>query len=66
MEQVVANLVGRNFERAEALHAYQGTRIYRVEYRGLPGTCEAEMVVDVKYRAPGTKDSQSGLRPDPG
>jgi hypothetical protein len=54
-EQVVANLVGRNLERAQALHAYQGTRIYRVEYRGFPGTREAEMVVDVKYRAPGTK-----------
>ena len=55
-EQVVANLVGRNLERARALHAYQGTRIYRVEYRGFPGTREAEMVVDVKYRAPGTKE----------
>lgn len=27
IEQVVANLVGMNFERAEALHAYRGARI---------------------------------------
>ena len=45
-----------NLERAQALHAYQGTRIYRVEYRGFPGTRSAEMVVDVKYQSPGTKE----------
>ena len=56
MQQVVENLVERNLERLQALHAYQGTRIYRVEYRGFPGTREAEMVVDMKYRAPGTKE----------
>lgn len=55
-QQVVKNLVGRNLERAQALRAYQSTRTYRVEYRGFPGTRSAEMVVDVKYRAPGTKE----------
>ena len=55
-QQVVEKLVGRNVDRAQALHAYQGTRIYRVEYRGFPGPRDAEMVVDVKYRAPGTKE----------
>jgi hypothetical protein len=55
-QQVVEKLVGRNLDRAQALHAYQGTRIYRVEYRGFPGPRDAEMVVDVKYRAPGTKE----------
>jgi hypothetical protein len=55
-QQVVQNLVKRNLERARALHAYQGTRIYRVEYHGLPGPRDAEMIVDVKYRAPGTKE----------
>jgi hypothetical protein len=55
-QQVVQNLVKRNLERARALHAYQGTRIYRVEYHGLPGSRDAEMIVDVKYRAPGTKE----------
>ena len=55
-DQVVANLVRMNLERAHALHAYHGTRIYRVEYRGFPGIRSAEMVVDVKYQSPGTKE----------
>lgn len=55
-QQVVQKLVERNLERAQALHAYQGTRIYRVKYRGFPGSRDAEMIVDVKYRAPGTKE----------
>ena len=56
IDQVVENLVRMNLERAKALHAYHGTRIYRVEYRGFPTTCSAEMVVDVKYQSPGTKE----------
>jgi hypothetical protein len=55
-EQVVENLVKRNLERAQALHAYSGTRIYQVDYRGFPGGRSAEMVVDVKYQSPGTKE----------
>jgi len=55
-EEVVNHLVQRNLERARALGAYQGTRIYRLEYRGFPGSRSAEMVVDVKYSTPGTKD----------
>ena len=43
-------------ERAQTLQAYEGTRIYRLEYRGFPGSRTAEMVVDVKYRAPATKE----------
>jgi hypothetical protein len=54
--QVVEKLVGMNLLRAQALHSYHGTRTYRVEYRGLLGTKSAEMVVDVIYRAPGTKE----------
>ena len=55
-EEVVNHLVQRNLERARALGAYQGTRIYRLEYRGFPSSRSAEMVVDVKYSIPGTKD----------
>lgn|SRR5581483_9626087 len=55
-EQVVQNLVRRNQERAQALHAYRGIRIYRLEYRGFPGTRNAEMIVDVKYESPRTKE----------
>ncbi len=55
-EQVVNNLVRRNLERAQALAAYQGTRVYRLEYQGFPGSRTAEMVVDVSYKSPETKE----------
>jgi hypothetical protein len=65
-EEVVNNMVRRNLERARALGAYQGTRTYRVEYRGFPSSRSAEMVVDVNYKAPGTKEftvrSESGSK----
>ena len=48
-EQVVQNLAQMNLHRLQALHAYQGSRIYRVEYRGFPGNRAAGMVVNVKY-----------------
>lgn len=65
-EQVVNNLVRRNLERARALGAYKGTRVYRVEYHGFPSSRSAEMTVDVEYRSPGTKEfsirSEKGSR----
>jgi hypothetical protein len=54
-KQVVEHLIGKNIERANALRAYQATRIYRVEYKGFPSGRNAEMVVDVRYQAPGSK-----------
>jgi hypothetical protein len=56
VEEIVARLVQRNLERAHALGAYQGTRTYRLEYHGFPGSRTAEMIVDMKYRTPGTKE----------
>jgi hypothetical protein len=65
-EEVVNNLISRNLQRAAALHAYQSTRLYRIEYRGFPSSRSAEMVVEVKYRAPYTKQftirSESGSK----
>jgi hypothetical protein len=55
-EQVVDNLVQKNIERAQALMSYEGTRIYRLEYHGFPGARSAEMLVDVKYKSPATKE----------
>ncbi len=55
-EEVVANLIRRNLERAHALGGYQGTRTYSLEYHGFPGSRSAEMVVDVNYQSPGTKE----------
>jgi outer membrane lipoprotein-sorting protein len=54
-EQVVQNLVRMNLERAKALQAYESTRVYRLEYKGFPSSRKAEIVVHVKYQAPGTK-----------
>ena len=55
-EEIVTKMVERNLERARALGAYQGTRVYHLEYRGFPGSRSAEMTVEMKYRSPGTKD----------
>jgi hypothetical protein len=54
--RIVESLVRRNQERAQALHGYVGMRIYHVEYHGFPGARTAEMVVEVKYRSPETKE----------
>jgi hypothetical protein len=54
--QVVGRLVEMNLRRAQALHSFHGTRAYRVEYRGFLGSTGAEMVVDMSYRAPGSKE----------
>lgn len=65
-EQVVHNLIEMNSARAEALLAYEGTRTYRLVYRGFPRRSSAEMVVKVRYRSPATKEftivSQNGSR----
>ena len=65
-EEIVSGMVARNLQRARALSAYQGTRVYHLEYRGFLSNKTAEMVVDVKYRTPGIKQfsirSESGSR----
>jgi hypothetical protein len=48
-DQVVENLIAMNLKRAHALHSYQGTRLYQIEYHG-------KMVVDLKYQSPETKE----------
>jgi hypothetical protein len=45
-----------NLERAKSLQAYEDTRDYKIRYEGFPGARAAEMVVDVKYKAPATKE----------
>jgi hypothetical protein len=62
--QVLDKLVEKNAERADALQKYQGRRYYRLDYTGFPRSFHAEMVVDMIYDAPATKQfkiiSQSG------
>jgi transposase len=64
VDEVARMLQEKNRERAEALREFQGTRIYRMEYRGFPSDREAEMVVNMSYRFPDKKEftiiSQSG------
>src|SRR6266567_6520986 len=56
MEEIVSRLVERNLQRSRALESYQGTRTYRLDYRGFPGSRKAEMTVEVNYKAPSTKE----------
>jgi len=65
-EKVARKLQDRNAQRAAALLQFSGTRVYRMQYRGFPGSHDAEMVVRVAYRAPDSKTftvvSQSGSK----
>jgi hypothetical protein len=64
LPQVLDKLVQKNAERADALQKYQGRRLYSLDYKGFPASFHAEMVVDMTYDAPATKQfkivSQSG------
>jgi len=63
LAQVVDRLMQRSAERAYALERFRGRRFYAIDYNGFP-KMHAEMVVDVVYTAPSTKDftiiSESG------
>ena len=56
VDQVLTKLEERNAERAAALQGFEGTRIYRMQYRGFPSDRDAEMVVKVTFRAPSSKE----------
>ncbi len=64
LSQVLDKLVEKNAERADALQKYQNRRFYTLDYTGFPTSLHAEMVVDMIYDAPATKQfkiiSQSG------
>jgi hypothetical protein len=66
VQVVVANLQRENALRAAALTRFEGTRVYRVQYRGFPGDHDAEMVVHVTFHAPSSKEftvvSQTGSK----
>jgi hypothetical protein len=65
-EEVVTRMVDGNRQRTQALAAYRGTRMYRLEYRGFSGSRSAEMAVDMRYESPRTKEftirSQAGSK----
>jgi outer membrane lipoprotein-sorting protein len=62
--EVAKNLEERDQQRAAALQQFSSRRVYRMQYRGWPSNRDAEMVVDVTYRAPKVKEfkvvSESG------
>ncbi|MGA8620581.1 MAG: hypothetical protein WB660_18905 [Candidatus Sulfotelmatobacter sp.] len=64
--QVANNLQERNLQRAAALNEFSSRRVYRMQYRGFFSDRDAEMVIDVTFRAPNTKQfrvvSQSGSK----
>jgi hypothetical protein len=66
VEQVARKLQERNAERAAALGQFNGTRVYRMQYRGFPSDRDAEMIVKMTYRAPDSKEftvvSQTGSK----
>jgi hypothetical protein len=65
-DQIVSRMQERNHERERALRKLQGTRFYRVEYRGFFGDREAEAVVGYNFSSPDNKEfvviSQSGSK----
>jgi len=66
LDQILANLERNNEQRAAALERFEGTRVYRMEYRGFPSDRNAEMTVKVAFQAPSSKQftiiSQTGSR----
>ena len=56
VEEVIKKLQESNAERAAALDQYQATRVYRMHYRGFPSNRDAEMVVEMTYNAPNSKE----------
>ena len=64
--EIVKNLEQRNQARAEALHRFEGTRVYTLHYHGFPHSYDAEMVVSLTYQSPASKEftvvSQSGSK----
>jgi hypothetical protein len=55
-EQIVQSLVAKNAERAEKLPAFKSTRSYRVDYGGFGGSRDAEMIVEMEFTPPRTKN----------
>ncbi len=54
--QVVAQLVQRNQDRAAQLKHYESCRYYSVDYVGFPEEKSAEMLVEMNFNAPAQKE----------
>jgi hypothetical protein len=54
-EELATRLEEKNRERSQALCAFEGSRLYHLEYRGLGGSKDASMSVQVDFHAPASK-----------
>lgn len=54
--QVVDRMIAANTARALALESYHGTRTYTLNYKGFPADLHAQMIVNMTYTAPNTKN----------
>jgi hypothetical protein len=65
-EQLASRLEEKNEQRSQALCAFEGSRIYHLEYRGLGGNKDASMTVQMDFHAPAAKNftviSQEGSK----
>ncbi|HVN08971.1 MAG TPA: hypothetical protein VMV61_08365 [Patescibacteria group bacterium] len=65
-DQLVARMVARNQQRARELGGYTSRRHYHLDYTGILGSRQADMVVQVLYHSPSDKEfsvvSQSGSK----
>lgn len=65
-DAIVRGLVSANSLRARSLRGYQGKRIYHLDYKGLLGSHDADLIVEVTYTAPDKKQfrilSEAGSR----
>jgi hypothetical protein len=64
--QIVAQLARKNKDRATQLRHYESCRHYLLDYSGFPSDKAAELIVDMQYTAPATKQfrivSENGAR----
>jgi hypothetical protein len=55
-QEIVSRLVSNNQRRNQLLQRYTAQRQYHLVYTGITGRREADMVVEVRYKAPASKD----------
>lgn len=66
INEIVSRLEQKNRERAGLLRGFEGTRLYRMQYRGFFGSRDAEMTVKIRYTSPDSRQftvvSESGSK----
>jgi len=55
VDLIIEKLQAANLRRTDALSSYTGKRVYKLAYRGFPGSRHAEMIVEAAYTSPDQK-----------